>query len=64
MNFITTEWFKVKSGVRQSDSLSPTLFIVYVNELNSLNMGIDINGRQIFCFLYADDSITPQINYK
>ena len=59
LNSINTEWFNVKSCVRQGASLSPTLFNVYVNdlvnELNSLNMGIDINGRQICCLLYADD---------
>ena len=61
LNSINTEWFNVKSGVRQGDSLSPTLFNVYVNdlinELNSLNIGIDINGRKICCLLYADDIV-------
>ena len=27
------------------------------NELNSLNMVIDIKGRQICCLLYADDIV-------
>ena len=61
LNSSTTEWFDVKSGVRQGDSLSPTLFNIYindlVNELNSLNIGININGRQICCLLYADDIV-------
>ena len=61
LSSINTEWLNVKSGGRQGDSLSPTLFKVYVNdlvnELNSLNMGIDINGRQICCLLYAYDIV-------
>ena len=70
LNSINTELFNVKNDVRQGDSLSPTLFNVYVNdlvsELNSLNMGIDINGRQICCLLYADVIylLTLQISYK
>ena len=59
LNLITTYMFNVKSGVRQGDS--PPLFNVYVNdlnnELNSLSMGIDINGRQICCLLHVDDIV-------
>ena len=28
-----TDWFEVGSGVRQGDSLSPTLFSVFINDL-------------------------------
>lgn len=63
LNSNITGWFDVSNGVRQGDSLSPTLFNIYitindmVNELNSLNIGVDINGRKICCLIYADDMV-------
>ena len=33
VNDIMTEWFSVDQGVRQGDSLSPTLFSLYLNDL-------------------------------
>ena len=54
LNHPHTPWFEVNSGVRQGDSLSPTLFNIFINdlitELNSLDIGIDINGRSLFSF--------------
>ena len=61
LNDIYTDWFNIESGVRQGDSLSPTLFALFVNDLakdvNKLNLGIDINGRNLCMLLYADDIV-------
>ena len=59
-NGIKSEWFETLFGVRQGDSMSPSLFSIYLNdfaeEIKSLNAGIDIpNGRNVSLLLYADD---------
>ena len=63
LNQFKTNWFEVNSGVRQGDSLPPTLFTIYindlVNDLNFMNLGVDINGRRVCCLLYADDGRGP-----
>ena len=47
LNQFKTNWFEVTSGVRQADSLSATLFSIYINDLindlNPINLGVDIN---------------------
>ena len=52
-----TDWFSVPSGVRQGDSLSPTLFAVYnndlANEINAANCGINFGGNQLSILMYA-----------
>ena len=59
-NFLT-EWFGVNSGVRQGDTLSSTLFAIYINslakEIKELGLGIDINGNKVLILLYADDML-------
>ena len=61
LNQFKTNWFEVNSGMRQGDSLSPTLFNIYindlVNDLNSMNLVVDINGRRVCCLLYADNFV-------
>ena len=57
INNCNTEWFEISSGVRQGDTLSPSLFSLFINELavelKNLNIGIDINGKTVCTLLYA-----------
>ena len=61
VNSLFSGWFMSNSGVRQGDSLSPTLFALFINglanDIKSLNKGIDINGRNVSILLYADDIV-------
>ncbi len=61
LNNLVTPWFNTTSGVRQGDSLSPTLFALYINdlidEINALGKGILINGRRVSALVYADDLV-------
>ena len=58
-NQLESQWFTTLFGVRQGDSMSPTLFSVYLNdltrEIKGLNAGINVNGRDVSILLYADD---------
>jgi len=62
LNGYITGTFNVDIGIRQGDSLSPTLFALYINDLGHelLNSG---NGialdplTNISCLLYADDLV-------
>jgi len=61
VNDMLTEWFATNCGVLQGDTLSPTLFNIFVNDLisdvNSQNKGIHINDTSISMLLYADDIV-------
>ena len=54
-----TGWFPVSSGVRQGDSLIPTWFAIFINELaveiEEANKGILIDEAYHLPMLYADD---------
>ncbi len=55
-------WFETRSGVKQGDNLSPTLFSVYINELlvdlESLNVGVrSTKGKIIGALAFADDIV-------
>lgn len=61
VNDKVTEWFPVDRGVRQGDSLSPTLFSLYLNDLavsiKAMNKGVNVGGKNISILLYADDIV-------
>jgi len=61
LNNYSTDWFDICSGVKQGDTLSPTLFSMYINDLatgvKELNYGVDIDGQNVCILLYADDIV-------
>ena len=59
INSHLTDIFKVTNGVHQGDTISPTLFNLYTNDLalNALKCGVDIDGRCVSILLYADDVV-------
>ena len=56
-----TGWFQSLLGVRQGDTLSPTLFNIFINdliyEMNNLNLRIAIGEKRISLLLYADNIV-------
>ncbi len=61
MNGQLTGWFDISSGVRQGDSLSPTLFAIFINdmadEMRRAQVGVPIGGEYIDLLMYADDVV-------
>ena len=59
INDCNTDLFKISSGVRQGDTLLPSLFSLFMNdvELKNLNIGIGINGKTVCTLFYADDIV-------
>ena len=61
LNNHNTAWFRTRSGVLQGDSLSPTLFSAFINDLTmglkDLNLGVQVKNTQIPILLYADDVV-------
>ena len=59
LNSTYSDYFNTKSGVRQGDNLSPTLFNIFLNDLikevKKLEIGININDLTVSILLYADD---------
>ena len=56
-----TDWFDVNSGVRQGDTLAPSLFALYLEDLitciKNVNEGVPLENDQISILLYADDIV-------
>ena len=57
-----TDWFSQTAGVRQGDTLAPTLFAIFINdlvpEINNLGKGIQLTpDLMVSILLYADDII-------
>ena len=56
-----TEWFDCSTGVKQGDSLSPTIFAIFVNdlvdEIRDLDLGVKVDHTSISMLLYADDIV-------
>ena len=58
-NFL--EWFDVSCGLKQGCVLSIILFNLYINDLivkiDSLNLGIEIDGEKVGMLVHADDIV-------
>ena len=63
VNGHVTDWFQIRTGVRQGCVLSPLLYALFINdlvkELNALNRGVEIaeGGKKLSALLYADDIV-------
>ena len=61
VNNMLTDWFSSDSGLKQGDTLSPTMFNIYINdivqEVKSTGKGIIIDGFNICVLIYADDIV-------
>ena len=56
-----TDYFITTQGVKQGDSLSPTTFLLYVNDmakdLIAMDVGVQVENRKIPILMYADDIV-------
>ena len=63
LNNYITDWFETPNGVKQGDTLSPTLFSIFINdlakEIKELKCGIAIGLENMYVcsLLYADDIV-------
>ncbi len=61
MNEAYTDWFDTTSGVKQGDSLSLTLFGIYIDnlvaKLNSFDLGVKLGDIKISIILFTDDIV-------
>ena len=62
LNDLATDWFECPIGVKQGDTISPTLFAIYINdlaeELKDSGLGVELDSDfQIASLLYADDIV-------
>ena len=63
-----TDWLLVQSGVGQGDSLSPTLFAIFINdlatELHEANLSIHVGETHLPLLMYADDIVVLGDNFE
>lgn len=63
-----TEWFNVKSGLKQGCILLPLLFNIFINDLidevKRLNVGIKLDDDIVSVLVYADDIVFMCDNEK
>ena len=56
-----SSWFDIRFGVRQGDTLSPTLFNIFLNDLvtdiQNLHCGIETYEFSLSVLCYADDIV-------
>ena len=56
-----TEWFDIKSGLKQDCILFPLLFNIFiinlVDEVKKLSVGVKLDNEKICALLYADDVV-------
>ncbi len=61
INNMLTELFDTNCGVKQWDAFSPTIFGIFINDIvddvKSVNIGINIDGINVCILLYADDIV-------
>ncbi len=61
INGYISEWFDISGGVQQDDSLSPTLFGLYINDLSkevkTLNLCVKIAEELVSILAFADDIV-------
>ena len=61
LNNYHTDWFDVRSGLRQGCSLSTLLFNLFINDLalkiKSFNIGVPVGNEIVSLLLYADDIV-------
>ena len=59
INGVMSQWFPVKTGLKQGCLLSPLLFSMYINdlaeEINEMNIGIKIDDEWIAILMFAGD---------